>query len=330
MARDLSIHHNSVELGYSYLNEDESRQFIAREFTKAITKLPPNVHHAIESCFMKIQQNKMSSFKNDDISELQQSIQDNPLKLWEFLSQELGEGSMGEPPRKISERLRELLQDSVVAISSEYNTIHNNTVTASCINVIKTALEFFYVVPSADKFREINLMQEVCPGQRLNYAHDFVHFDTGQLSQVVYLHNTKFKAKPAPSRITDWAPTEVAGPIAAFLQLVPDLQIWHSDSDDPIGILSDLKQITKPDLTKSSQPLIGNTTSTHQFNQKWAMVVNKNDAFLIDRENIKIYKSPESVRFHHRIFTLLVLYLRKNNQLNGICTLAINALKINH
>jgi len=122
----------------------------------------------------------------------------------------------------------------------------------------------------------------------------------------------------------------VAGPIAAFLQLVPDLQIWHSDSDDPIGILSDLKQITKPDLTKSSQPLIGNTTSTHQFNQKWAMVVNKNDAFLIDRENIKIYKSPESVRFHHRIFTLLVLYLRKNNQLNGICTLAINALKINH
>ena len=330
MARDLSIYHNSIELGYKYLDEDESKQFIAGEFTKAITILPQNVHHSIESCFMKIQQNKMSSLKNDNIAVLKQSIQENPVKLWEFLSQELGECSMGEPPRKISEKLRELLQDSVIAISSEYNTVNNNTVTASCINVIKTALEFFYIVPSADKFREINLMQEVCPGQRLNYAHDFVHFDTGQLSQVVYLHNSKFKAKPAPSCITDWTLTEVAGPIAAFLQLVPDLQIWLSDSDDPIGILSDLKQITKPDLTKNSQPLIGNTTSTHQFNQKWAMVVNKNDAFLVDRENIKIYKSPESVKFHHKIFTLLVLYLRKNNQFHGICTLAINALKINH
>jgi len=329
MARDLSIYHNSVEVGYTNMDNQDSKTFIAREFIKAITKLPPNIHHAIESCFTKIQQNKLSSQKHGEISVLQKSIQDNPLKLWEFLSHKLGECSMGEPPRKFSDKLRELLQDSVISISSEYNTVYNNTVTASCINILKTALEFFYIVPSADKFREINLMQEVCPGQRLNYSHDFVHFDTGQLSQVVYLHNIKFKAKPAPCIITDWDPVKVAGPIAAFLQLVPDLQVWYSDSDDPIGILSDMLQITKPDLTKNTQPILEHTTQTQSFNRRWSIIVNKLDAFLVDREHTKIYKSSDTVLFHHQIFALLILYLRKNDQLHGICTLAINALKLN-
>ena len=51
--------------------------------------------------------------------------------------------------------------------------------TRSCLNIIQTALKFYYVVPSAERYREIVLMQNLCPGQRLNYAFDYMHFDTG-------------------------------------------------------------------------------------------------------------------------------------------------------
>jgi len=110
---------------------------------------------------------------------------------------------MGEAPRKILDSLETLLRDVIVSISAEFDSTDNNVVSGSCINILKTALEFFYVVPSAEKFREINLKQEVCAGQRLNYAFEYMHFDTGQVSQVVYLHNLEFKADPPPTTIKD-------------------------------------------------------------------------------------------------------------------------------
>jgi len=332
MARDISIYHNSDLLTPKKMSPHQTLTFVVEQITIASTKLPAHIHPAIESCFAKIQQNKSCFEKNETREVLCDRIKANPLRLWDFLVQRLGECSMGQAPRKISDNLNQLLLDAIVAISPEYNNVDNNIVTDSCINILKTALEFFYIVPSADKFREINLMQEVCPGQRLNYSHDFVHFDTGQLSQVVYLHNIQFKAKPAPSTIADWDQTEVAGPISAFLQLVPDLQIWYSDSDDPIGILSDVQQITRPDAAKQPDQNPDNSmvTVAQQFNKQWSIVVNKIDAFLVDRYNNKTYRTTHTGKTHHRIFSLLVLYLRKNGLVQGICTLAINALKINN
>ena len=332
MARDVSIYHNSDLLKQKIMSQHQTLTFVVEQITIASTKLPAHIHPAIESCFAKIQHNKSSFERKETQEALHELIKTTPLRLWDFLVQRLGECSMGQAPRKISDNMKQLLLDAIVAISPEYNNVDNNVVTDSCINILKTALEFFYIVPSADKFREINLMQEVCSGQRLNYVHDFVHFDTGQLSQVVYLHNIQFKAKPAPSTIADWDQNEVAGPIAAFLQLVPDLQIWYSDSNDPIGILCDIQQITRPDAAKQTDQNIDNgiVTVTQQFNKQWSIVVNKIDAFLVDRHNSKTYRASDTGIIHHRIFSLLVLYLRKNGLVKGICTLAINALKINN
>jgi len=72
-----------------------------------------------------------------------------------------------------------LLCDVIVALSETYNHVENTTVTRSCLNIIQTALKYYYVVPSAERYREIVLMQNLCPGQRLNYAFDYMHFDTG-------------------------------------------------------------------------------------------------------------------------------------------------------
>jgi len=64
---------------------------------------------------------------------------------------------MGEPHRKFSQPLKQLLQDCMVATCSEFDTPDDDVVTDSCNHVSKTALEFIYIVPSGDKFREINL-----------------------------------------------------------------------------------------------------------------------------------------------------------------------------
>jgi len=68
----------------------------------------------------------------------------------------------------------------------------------------------------------------------------------GQLSQVIYLHNLQFKQDVPPNTILDWRDDSPAGPIAAFLQLITDLEIWLEDSDDPLGILGDTMQIRRP------------------------------------------------------------------------------------
>ena len=61
------------------------------------------------------------------------------------------------------------------------------------------------------------------PGQRLNYALDFQHFDTGQLSQVVYLHNPLYTARAPPTMVEEW--DSVSGPLAAFAQLHTGVQV---------------------------------------------------------------------------------------------------------
>jgi len=63
---------------------------------------------------------------------------------------------------------------------------------------------------------------------------------------VIYLHNLQFKQDVPPNTISDWRDESPAGPIAAFLQLITDLEIWLQDSDDPLGILGDIMQIRRP------------------------------------------------------------------------------------
>lgn len=332
MARDAVIIHNSIRVELDMMAPARINFFVVQQISMAATKLPAHIHPSIESCFSKIQKNRSALNVQQDPAAAEETEKMSSAKLWDYLAQHLGDYSMGEAPRKISDKLENLLRDVIVSISSEFNTVDNNIVSGSCINMLKTALEFFYIVPSAEKFREINLKQEVCAGQRLNYAFEYMHFDTGQVSQVVYLHNLEFKAAPPPTTIDDWKQTAVAGPISAFLQLVPDLQIWFSDSDDPLGILSDTEQITRPTVAKQGDETSDVSVPVQEYNKRWAIVVNKVNAFLIDRQERVIYQPPDSVPQceNHRVFTLLVLYLRKNDLVKGICTLAINGLKLNN
>jgi len=206
---------------------------------------------------------------------------------------------------------------------------------------LQTALKFFYVVPSGERYRDISLIENLCSGQRLNYAFDFMHFDTGQLSQVVYLHNLQYKQNTPPNAVEDWKDESVAGPIAAFLQLITDLEIWLHDADDPLGILGDKLQIRRPlDRNKempaaptastSTKDSENNAEQTQVFNAKWGIIVNRTDAYLINRSTTAIYRaeSARPTEDYHRVLSVLVLYLRQNNLMESIACVALNALKI--
>ena len=72
--------------------------------------------------------------------------------------------------------------------------------------------------------QDFALQEKILPGQRLNYAFDFQHFDTGQLSQIIYLHNPLHKPIAPPVTLEQWDKDHSAGPLAAFAQLHPFLQ----------------------------------------------------------------------------------------------------------
>ena len=47
----------------------------------------------------------------------------------------------------------------------------------------------------------------------------------GQNQQVVYLHNPMHKAKAPPATVDAWDTASAAGPLAAFAQLHPGVQV---------------------------------------------------------------------------------------------------------
>jgi hypothetical protein len=161
---------------------------------------------------------------------------------------------------------------------------------------------------------------------------------------VVYLHNLQYKQTTPPNTVQDWKDSSAAGPIAAFLQLITDLEIWLHDADDPLGILGDRMQIRRPmdrnkdsgdSAPRTSGGAAGDTeasaTEPHQaYNSKWGIVVNKTDAYLVNRSTAMLYRAEpsRSISEFHRVLPLLVIYLRQNNLMQSIACVALNALKI--
>ena len=77
-------------------------------------------------------------------------------------------------------------------------------------------------------------------------------------------------------------------------------------------MLGDTEQITRPTLAKHGDDTHTLSSPVQEYNKRWAMIVNQIDAFLIDRQDRHVYKSPVGVpnSENHRVFTLLVLLMR--------------------
>jgi len=245
--------------------------------------------------------------------------------LWAFLVKHLGSPRIGACPRRRDDALRAFLQDVVLFVAQQEQPAGELSICPAGLRVLQDALRYFYVVPSADKFRHLALLETVSPGHRLNYAHDYCHFDTGQLSQVVYLHNPLFRQGPPPASIADWQRDSSAGPLAAFCQLLPGLEVWYEDCQDPLGVLGQRAHVTKPsDHLQSADP------APDAARTRWVLVVARARVLLVDRASAEIHAVPAPAHDMepHPALGVLMLYLHKTAQLATLATVAINGYKI--
>ena len=272
MIREMAILNASTSIVVHVMSVAEYGKYTTDEVMAYGFKLAPDISDGIRGCFCKIKSireaERIACSNSNGVGVVAtEPDSDVPSadKTWDFLLKKLGPHKLGPRPRKMNAEFTALLSDVIVSLSDTYNHPGNTTVTRSCLNIIQTALKFYYVVPSAERYRDIVLMQNLCPGQRLNYAFDYMHFDTGQLSQVIYLHNLQFKQGVPPTTVHDWQDSSPAGPIAAFLQLITDLELWLQDADDPLGLLGDSLQIRRPlDRNKEVAQLAGTTKDENE------------------------------------------------------------------
>jgi hypothetical protein len=259
----------------------------------------------------------LSSMNSEDIDDID--------VLWAYLVKHLGSPRIGACPRRRDDALRAFLQDVVLFVAQQAQPVEDLSICPAGLRVLQDALRYFYVVPSADKFRHLALLETVCPGHRLNYAHDYCHFDTGQLSQVVYLHNPLFRQGPPPVSIADWRRDSSAGPLAAFCQLLPGLEVWYEDCQDPLGVLGQHKHVTKPSDHMHCLDPPADPGAT-----RWVLVVARARVLLVDRASAEIHTvpEPEHVLQQHPALGVLMLYLYKTTQLATLATVAINGYKI--
>lgn len=272
----------------------------------------------VRACAMRVRHIETSILGTANTADI-----DDVDMLWAYLTKKLGAPLIGEAPRKRDIELVSFLQDAVLFVSQQARLPADMVICGAAMRVLETALKYFYIVPSADKFRHIALLETVSSGHRLNYAHDYCHFDTGQLSQVVYLHNPLFKQSPPPTGSQDWVHGSSAGPLAALCQLLPDLQVWYEDCQDPLGFLQESAHITRPsdnDATTVHMP--GHT--------RWVLIVSTARVLLVDRSCSQIDMVPAATppTPEHHALGLLMLYLYKTNQIHTITTVAINGYKI--
>jgi hypothetical protein len=67
-----------------------------------------------------------------------------------------------------------------------------------------------------------------------------------------------------------------------------------------------------------------------QYNTVCSLVVNKTDAYLVDRQRVAMFHAHKTRVFpeFHPALALLVVYARKNNLMESMASVAINALKL--
>ena len=136
-----------------------------------------------------------------------------------------------------------------------------------------------------------------------------------------------YKQSMPPKSISDWREDSVCGPIAAFMQLDPTLQIWFDDSEDPLGLLGHERQIVRPaDHVTADDGKDAAAQAT-----RFAFVLNRAGLYLVDRKTARVYGScPQrgvSGGYHHVLY-LLCLYVYLQHGVQEVCKVAINSYKV--
>lgn len=251
--------------------------------------------------------------------------------LWASIVKRIGVHRLGARPRKVSPKLRALLRDICVVLNTDADAVPDAAtgsvaVSDSFVRVLVCALENYYVVPSAGMHRTVQLLEELLPGQRLCYAFDQTHFDTGQLSQVVFFHNPMAKHRPPPSSVDAWEPDSSAGPIAAFTQLDQGLVVHGVDVQDPVGIRRETHVVARPsDAISASDKTQARKTPLYG---KSVFIVAAGGTYLVHRESHRAYALGASRHAQFPYMALVAHYAHGAGLIPEICGIAVNSCKL--
>jgi hypothetical protein len=247
--------------------------------------------------------------------------------LWAHIVKKIGVDLVGSRPRKISAGMRALLQDVCMVLGSDLARAPEHvSVSESLVRVLETALRNFYVIPSASTYRSVQLMEELLPGQRMQYAFDYMHYDTGSLSQVVYFENPLAKQKPPPSGLESWEPESAAGPVAAFLQLEQRAVVHTSDAQDPLGLRGERYLITRPAEAVDVDERAA-ARKVRVF-ERCTFCVTAGHTYLVDREAGVWYRLGKQRHAERPYLVLVGMYARVCGMVPELCGIAINSAKL--
>lgn len=251
--------------------------------------------------------------------------------LWASIVKRVGGHRLGARPRKMSSKLRALLRDICVVLNTDAEAKPHPdtgavTVTDSFVRVLVSALENYYVVPSAGMCRTVELLEQLLPGQRLCYAFDQTHFDTGQLSQVVFFHDPLAKHRPAPTSTGAWDPRSSAGPIAAFMQLDQSLVVHGLDVQDAVGLRGESHVVARPsDALAASDRTVPPKTPAYS---SCAFVVAAAGTYLVHRKTHCVYALGPARHEQYPYMALVAHYARTAGLIPELCGIAVNSCKM--
>tara|TARA_B100000405_G_scaffold231605_1_gene165820 strand:- start:8859 stop:10481 length:1623 start_codon:yes stop_codon:yes gene_type:complete len=320
MFRSLTLQQTSVCVKLGSLADEERNIFLRVQCYNESKQADMAICDAIHNNIMRIKSLRSAHGGGEGTATMQGS------DLYKYISSRMPEDAIGMPPRKITDEMQTLLRNVCVFQEAAGNFFDQGVCLEECAMVLQTALRFFYISPAVETFKKLSLLADVNPGQRLTYAFDFVHFDTGQISQVVFLHNPLYRQSKPPQTVAEWDHDDVCGPIAAFMSFDPTVQIWLEDSEDPLGILEHRRQITRPADHDKADEEKAKEIAQHG---RYAFVLNKKGIFLVDRDTSQVYTSRRSStdRYHHVLY-LLCLFVSFTGKTQDVCKVAINSFKL--
>ena len=245
--------------------------------------------------------------------------------LWNCVSKLLGTDAVGLKPRTIGPKLTSLLADICIVCSHDLAlAADSTTVSDAFCRVVICALEQYYIVPSASSYRTIQNLEALMPGQRLVYAYDFMQFDTGQLTQVIYFHNPTATQQSAPVNLKSWDPTSAAGPLGAFMQLDRTVQVHASDVQDPLGIRREKHVISRPAEINHDRNSVVALPELRDF----SFIICLGCTYLVRRSDGRCFRLGTVDAAEYPYVALVCLYCRLSDTARSICAIALNSVKL--
>lgn len=320
ITRNVLAYHHAEVVQCEATSADAYQRIIAGVSSNTNSKKNVELHSAMAARVAKIRriENNHSSLHGGVATQ-------DPDVLWNCVSKLLGSDAAGLKPRTVGPQLAALLADICIVCAHDMTLPEESTVVSDAFcRVVVRALEQYYIIPSASTYRTIQHLETLLPGQRLAYAFDFMQFDTGQLTQVIYFHNPTASQQIAPVSLKSWDPGSAAGPLGAFMQLDRTVQVHACDIQDPLGIRRETYVISRPVEVNHDRNSVVSLPELH----KYAFIVCAGCTFLVRRSDGRCFRLGNTDFHDFPYLALVCLYCRLSHTARSICAIALNSVKL--